>query len=101
MRKDKLNISKFSKNDELDLICMPSKADDKRIYDLNPDISKKIFNKNKNKKISSLLFHRKTTEDLNKQDENKEILTLNDSMMNEVNNDELLIFYHNKKTMRH
>lgn len=100
MRKDKLNISKFSKNDELDLICMPSKADDKRIYDLNPDISKKIFNKNKSKKISSLLFHRKTTEDLNKQDENKEILTLNDSMMNDVNNDELLIFYHNKKTMR-
>ena len=97
IRKNKLNISKTSKNEELDLICMPTQDDDKRIYDLNPEISRNILNKNTNKKMTSLLFSRKQSEE-NKKD--KEILTLDDSLMNDVNNDELLIFYHNKKTMK-
>lgn len=104
MKKNKLNFTKISKNDELELICQNSEVVDKRIYDLNPDISKKILNKNKNKdknkKITSLLFNRTITEDSNKHEDTKELLTLDDSMMNDVNNDELLIFYHNKKTMR-
>ena len=98
-RKDKLNMSKFSKKNELELICTPAQDDDKRIYDLNPDISKNILNKEKNNKVKSIIFKRKETEDFNKSIDNKE-LTLNDSLMNDVNNDELLIFYHNKKTTR-
>ena len=43
LKKDKLNVSKLSKNDELDLLCATT-DDDKRIYDLNPE--KKINNKN-------------------------------------------------------
>ena len=99
LKKEKLNVSKLSKNDELDLLCATT-DDDKRIYDLNPDKKINILNKdkNKNKKITSTLFSRREIEDKN--DETKELLTLNDSMMNDVNNDELLIFYHNKKTMR-
>ena len=95
LKKEKLNVSKLSKNDELDLLCATT-DDDKRIYDLNPDKKINILNKekNKNKKITSTLFSRREIEDKN------DILTLNDSMMNDVNNDELLIFYHNKKTMR-
>ena len=99
VKKDKLNVSKISKNDELDLLCATT-DDDKRIYDLNPDKKINILNKdkNKNKKISSILFTRRENKD--KKYENKDLLTLNDSMMNDINNDELLIFYHNKKTMR-
>ena len=99
IRKNKFNFSKIPKNDELDLLCLQSKEIDKRIYDLNPDISKKILSKNKNKKITSTLFNRTIT-DFSKNEDNKDMLTLDDSMMNDVNNDELLIFYHNKKTMR-
>ena len=104
IRKDRFNLSKFSKNDELDLLCDQSNIEDKRIYELNPEISQNVQNKNKNtsKKITSLLF-KKSHEDLNnmnKKEENKELLSLDDSLMNDVNNDELLIFYHNKKTMK-
>ncbi len=104
IRKDKFNMSKLSKNDELDLLCDQSNIEDKRIYELNPEISQNTHNKNKNtsKKITSVLF-KKSHEDLNnviKKEENKELLSLEDSLMNDVNNDELLIFYHNKKTMK-
>ena len=65
MRKNKLNFTKIPKNEELELICQNSEVVDKRIYDLNPDISKKILSKNKNKdknkKITSLLFNKTIT----------------------------------------
>ena len=48
VKKDKLNVSKISKNDELDLLCAKI-DDDKRIYDLNPDKKINILNKDKNK----------------------------------------------------
>ena len=101
LQKKKLNIEKMSKHEELDLICSSTQDDDKRIYDLNPDLSKNILlkNANTNKKMSSLLFSRKSSEDNNNK-KDKEIVNIDDSMMNEVNNDELLIFYHSKKTMK-
>ena len=102
IKKDKLNISKISK-DELDLLGDPMLEEDKRIYQLNPEISKSLLNKNKNenKKITSLLFKKSSKEiKRNKKEENKEILTLDDSMINDMNNDELLIFYHNKKSTK-
>ena len=37
---------------------------------------------------------------MNKKEENKDILSLDDSLMNDVNNDELLIFYHHKKSIK-
>ena len=104
VRRDKLNISKISK-DELDLLCEPNQVEDKRIYELNPEISKSIFEKkksdNENKKITSLLFKKNIGEiKMNKKEENKDILSLDDSLMNDVNNDELLIFYHHKKSIK-
>ena len=99
IKKGKLNISKFSKNEELDNLCAAD--DDKRIYDLNPDLSKNISNKekNKNKKIISTLFRRRGTVDfINKRDENRD-LSLEDSILNYVKNDDLLIINHNKRTM--
>ena len=99
IKKDKLNLSKLSKNDELDNLY--SAIDDKRIYDLNPDLSKNISNKekNKNKKITSTLFRRRGTVDfINKRDENRD-LSLEDSILNYVKNDDLLIINHNKRTM--
>ena len=103
LKRDQFNISKISKNDELDLLCEQTDIEDKRIYELNPEISRNMQNKKKNEsqKITSLLF-KKSHEDfnLNKKEENKELLTLDDSLMNDVNNDELLIFYHNKKTTK-
>ena len=49
VKKDKSNVSKLSKNDELDLLCCGMKDEDKRIYDLNPDISKDLINKKRKK----------------------------------------------------
>ena len=98
VKKDKSNVSKLSKNDELELLCARTHQEDKRIYDLNPDISRDVIKKKRSKKITSVLFNR-TTEDFHKQDETKE-LTLDDSMLNDVNKDELLIFFHNKKTTK-
>ena len=95
LNKDK---SKSAKNNELDLMYAPTRDDDKRIYDLNPYMSKIILNKDKNNKIKCNLFKRKDIDDFNKSVDNKE-LTLNDSLMNDVNNDELLIYYHDRKTM--
>ena len=91
VKKDNPNMSKLSKADELDLICAPTHDDDKRLYDLNPKIKR-----SKSKNITSLLF--KNNDDLNKQEDNKEILTLDESILNDVNNDELIIYYHNNKS---
>ena len=91
VKRDKSNISKLSKADELDLICAPTKDDDKRLYDLNPKLKK-----NKSKNITSLLF--KNNEEFDKQKGNEEILNLDESLLNDVNNDELIIYYHNNKS---
>ena len=99
IKKDKLNLTKISKNEELDALCAQMQDEDKRIYDLNPDLSKNILNRKEieNKKIRSLLVKGENSENDNK----KEPLTLDDSLMNDVNNeDELLIYYHNKNEMR-
>ena len=94
IKKDRLNLSGLlKKNDELDLICTSNNLDDKRIYDLSPNISSiNILKKRKIKKIKSLFLN----ESFHK-NENKEILAFEDSMMNDVNNDELLISYSNNK----
>ena len=98
--KKKLNNSILSKNDELDLICSQTKEVDKRIYQLNPDIDVNKLKK-RNKKIKSSLFREKSQDFINikKNDENK-ILNLDESLMNDVNNDELLIFYHSNQTSK-
>ena len=67
VKKDKSNMSKLSKADELDLICAPTQDDDKRLYDLNPKIKR-----SKSKNITSLLF-KNNNDDFNK---NEEILNL-------------------------
>ena len=82
IKKDKSNMSKLSKADELDLICTLTKDDDKRLYDLNPKIKR-----SKSKNITSLLF----------KNMHEEVLNLDDSLLNDVNNDELIIYYHNNK----
>ena len=91
VKKDKSNMSKLSKEDELDLICTPAHEDDKRLYDLDPKIKR-----NKSKNITSLLF--KNNDDSNNNEDNKEILNLDESLMNDVNNDELIIYFHNNKS---
>lgn len=91
--KKKLNKSILSKNDELDIICSQTKEDDKRIYQLNPNI------KNKNKIINSSLF-RKKSQDYTNAKKNEEKKILDESLLNDVNNDELLIFYHSNQTSR-
>ena len=48
---------KLSKTDELDLICAKTKHDEKRINELNPDISKSLII---NKKITSSILRKKT-----------------------------------------
>lgn len=98
LKKDKTNVSKLSKNDELDLLCQSTMHDeDRRIYDLSP-VLKHEKNKKRSEKNTSVLFNR-TSEDFHKQDENKE-LTLDDSTLNDVNKDEVLIYFHNKKSTR-
>ena len=80
--------------DELDIICAPTHDDDKRLYDLNPKIKR-----SKSKNITSLLF--KKNEDFNKNEDYKEILNLDESLLNDVNNDELIIYFHdNKNTIK-
>ena len=87
-------MSKLSKADELDIICTPTHDDDKRLYDLNPKIKR-----SKSKNITSLLF--KKNEDFNKNEDYKEILNLDESLLNDVNNDELIIYFHdNKNTIK-
>ena len=87
-------MSKLSKADELDIICAPTHDDDKRLYDLNPKIKK-----SKCKNITSLLF--KKNEDFNKNEDYKEILNLDESLLNDVNNDELIIYFHdNENTIK-
>ena len=98
--KKKLNKSILSKNDELDLICSETKDVDKRIYQLNPHANVNKLKKT-NKKIKSSLFREKSQDFINikKNNENK-ILNLDESLMNDVNNDELLIFYHSNQTSK-
>lgn len=98
--KKKLNKSILSKNDELDLICSETKDVDKRIYQLNPHANVNKLKKT-NKKIKSSLFREKSQDFINikKNNENK-ILNFDESLMNDVNNDELLIFYHSNQTSK-
>jgi len=95
--KKKLNKSILSKNDELDLICSETKEVDKRIYQLNPEIKMNKLEKS-NKKINSSLFRRKSRDYTNIK-KNK-ILNLDESLINDVNNDELLIFYQSNLTSK-
>ena len=57
LKRDQFNISKISKNDELDLLCEQTDIEDKRIYELNPEISRNMQNKKKNEshKITSFI----------------------------------------------
>ena len=68
--KKKLNTSKLSKNDELDLICKQDQVEDSRIYDLNPGIDKNSLNRKKskikNKKRSLSIILQKTRNFYNK-----------------------------------
>ena len=98
--KKKLNKSILSKNDELDLICSQTKDEDKRIYQLNPDINVNKLKKESNK-INSSLFRKKSQDftNIKKNKENK-ILNFDESFVNDVNNDELLIFYHSNQNSK-
>ena len=101
LNKSFLNKSVLSKNEELDLICSQTQYNDKRIYGLNPDVDKSFLGKSRKGTISSVIFKNKP-DDLNvsKIAANADLLKLDDNLMDEVNNDELLIFYHNKQTVK-
>ena len=103
--KEKLNKSFLSKEEQLDKICYQTQYNDKRIFGLNPDVDKSLLGKSRKGTISSVIFKRKT-DDLNisKIEDSNDILKLDDNLIdevnNEVNNDELLIYYHNKETVK-
>ena len=86
---------KLSKTDELDLICAKTKHDEKRINELNPDISKSLII---NKKITSSILRKKTDDFYYKKKEVE--VALDESTMKDVDNDELLVYYHDKKSTK-
>ena len=101
LKKEKLNKSFLSKEEQLDKICYQTHYNDKRIFGLNPDVDKSLLGKSRKGTISSVIFKKKT-DDLNisKIEDSNDILKLDDNLIDEVNNDELLIYYHNKETVK-
>lgn len=101
LNKSFLNKSVLSKEEQLDKICYQTHYNDKRIFGLNPDIDKSLLGKSRKGTISSVIFKKKS-DDLNisKIEDSNDILKLDDNLMDEVNNDELLIYYHNKETVK-
>lgn len=101
LNKSFLNKSVVSKNEELDLICSQTQYNDKRIFGLNPDLDKSPLGKSRKGTISSTILKRKSDDiNVSKIEDNNDILKLDDNLLDEVNNDELLIFYHNKQTVK-
>ena len=101
LKKEKLNKSFLSKEEQLDKICYQTQYNDKRIFGLNPDVDKSLLGKSRKGTISSIIFKKKA-DDLNisKIEDSNDILKFDDNLMDEVNNDELLIYYHNKETVK-
>lgn len=106
IKKEKLNksfLSKsiLSKEEQLDKICYQTHYNDKRIFGLNPDVDKSLLGKSRKGTISSVIFKKKT-DDLNisKIEDSNDILKFDDNLTDEINNDELLIYYHNKETVK-
>jgi hypothetical protein len=106
IKKEKLNksfLSKsiLSKEEQLDKICYQTHYNDKRIFGLNPDVDKSLLGKSRKGTISSVIFKNKT-DDLNisKIEDSNDILKFDDNLTDEINNDELLIYYHNKETVK-
>ena len=101
LNKSFLNKSALSKEEQLDKICYQTQYNDKRIFGLNPDVDKSLLGKSRKGTISSIIFKKKT-DDLNisKIEDSNDILKFDDNLMDEVNNDELLIYYHNKETVK-
>ena len=100
LNKSFINKSVLSKEEQLDKICYQTHYNDKRIFGLNPDIDKSLLGKSRKGTISSVIFKKSDDLNISKIEDRNDILKLDDNLMDEVNNDELLIYYHNKETVK-